>query len=298
MSTNLRIRFAAAYRRCVDEVLRYLTPAMQQELARHNVGWATGATDFGEYLRRSEPRFFRAYQVLAARPGAASLCDIGGFWGVFPMTLKELGVQEVTMTEALGYYSSAFDGLFEAIRARGVRIVDFDPFDAASPTPGQYDVITVMAVLEHYPHSLASFMGQMLRMLKPAGRLYIEVPNIAYWPKRLQLLRGRSPLVSVEAIYRSAVPFIGHHHEYTLPELRGLAQLAGLRVIAVDAFNCSVDWSFRYALSNPLFAFMSWFKKDSREVISAEMMPVAQDVSLRPTDPEPLQTSHAGIHGS
>jgi ubiquinone/menaquinone biosynthesis C-methylase UbiE len=54
-----------------------------------------------------------------------------------------------------------------------------------------FDVVYCAMVLEH----LFDYMGplkEMNRVLKPGGRILIEVPNVNYWPNRLLMLFGRN----------------------------------------------------------------------------------------------------------
>lgn len=246
-------KFSAIYDQSCDAVLAHYTPVMQEEMSRHCVDWAPGKFDFSVYLRYSAERYYYAYCEIV-ESGAKTLCDVGGFWGVFPITMKRLGFA-VSMTEALKYYSSSFDDLFAEVRRQGVEIIDFDPFEQDVAALGRtFDALTLMAVLEHYPHSHAFVMKNMRDLLSPDGVLYIEAPNIAYLPKRIGLLRGRSPLVAIESKYHSKVPYIGHHHEFTMDHLRTLVDLSGFTVGNEFYYNYSTripgtfaQW-LRYAL--------------------------------------------------
>ena len=261
--------FNNIYRDVVGAVLKYWTPQMQEELSKHNIGWVNGSTDFSQYLKCSTIRFYKAYRAFVCARGQ-SLCDIGGFLGVFTITLKRLGVEDVYMTESLQYYSNAFDDLFGYIREKGVAIIDFDPFTEHVVLPGRFDMVTAMAVIEHYPHSLKTFMSNLKTMLKENGRLYIEVPNIAYWPKRIQMFKGKTPLVNISDVYNSDTPFIGHHHEFTISELRDLAKLSGLDVTAENFYNYSPGGLLmpKSVVRNPLSFIAYIFLKDARECIA------------------------------
>jgi hypothetical protein len=144
------------------------------------------------------------------------------------------------MTESLKYYGESFTPLFDQIRKAGVAIRDYDPFSSEGELGKRFDLVTVMAVLEHYPHSLRTFMTNVKPLIADGGRIFIEVPNIAYWPKRTALLMGQTPLASISDIYGSDEPFIGHHHEFTLAEVRELVRLAGLRIVDEETFNYSL----------------------------------------------------------
>jgi 2-polyprenyl-3-methyl-5-hydroxy-6-metoxy-1,4-benzoquinol methylase len=172
------------------------------------------------------------------------------------------------LTESLRYYGTSFDGLFDYIRTQGVRIVDYDPFKPG-PVPHQYDIVTVMAVLEHYPHSLKVFMTNMTSMMLPTGTLYIEIPNIAYWPKRMSLLRGHTPLVDLENIYKSKTPFIGHHHEFTITELRKLVSWSDLEIVREFFYTYSVAESLWKRLRNkPLETTVQLLWPETRECMA------------------------------
>jgi 2-polyprenyl-3-methyl-5-hydroxy-6-metoxy-1,4-benzoquinol methylase len=261
--------FDVIYQESVRIVFEHWTEAMQAELAAHCHAWGPGLYDFKNYLEVSSIRFYKAYRSFADEGISQSICDVGGFWGVFPLTLKKLGF-DVSMTESLKYYGQSFSNLFDCIAEHGVTIFDYDPFEPDAVSPGQFDVVTVMAVLEHYPHSLKTFMENVRGMLGPGGKLYLEVPNIAYWPKRIELLRGRTPLAQLSDIFQSDTPFIGHHHEFTIAELRDLVRLSRMSIVSEDFYNYTLPASpgLKKRIRFPLMFLMFSLLKDSRECMA------------------------------
>jgi 2-polyprenyl-3-methyl-5-hydroxy-6-metoxy-1,4-benzoquinol methylase len=264
--------FEQVYQESVRQVLGHWTREMQLELAAHCYGWHPDRFDFSRYLRASLPRYYRAYISICQFAQGRFVCDVGGFWGVFPVTLQRLGFQ-VTMTESLKFYSGSFHKLFDFVRTTGVTIVDVDPFEPLLCPVGRFDGITLMAVLEHYPHSPKQLLDNVVGMLNNSGTLYVEVPNIAYWPKRMALLRGETPLVPIRDVVRSSSPFIGHHHEYTMIELRELLGYVGLRIVKEEFFNYSQEGTiFRQFSNYPLQTLAFWAWPDSRECLAVTCM--------------------------
>jgi 2-polyprenyl-3-methyl-5-hydroxy-6-metoxy-1,4-benzoquinol methylase len=260
--------FDRVYQQAVRDVYAYWTPTMQARIAANNRTWEPGAFDFLNYLQASSVRFYAAYRTLLEFAPKRRVCDIGGFWGVLPITLRTLGFS-VAMTESLRLYGDAFAPLFQAVAARGIAVVDYDPFQPGATLGQRFDAATAMAVIEHYPHSLEPFFENLIRLLEPRGVAYLEVPNIAYWPKRVALLLGTTPLVDARVIYRSAVPFVGHHHEYTMQELRGVAELAGLEVLHEEFFNYSLRGAgWRRTLHRPLESLAFAVAPSTRECMS------------------------------
>lgn len=258
--------FRKIYLESVAESLQFWSPQLQKEISLHNEGWRPEKTNTKEYLECSWIRYWKVFEELQVNK-VKSVCDVGGFWGAFPIALKKLGF-DVCMTEALKYYSNSFTPLFDFIRSKGVTIHDYDPFDEKVNLP-QYDAVTVMAVLEHYPHSLSFFMSNMKSLLNSNGLLFIDVPNIAYFSKRLKFLVGITPLTSIESIYSSQIPFIGHHHEYTRSELRTLAALSSFRIVKEDCFNYTSSRiiSLRSVLLHPLRSLAFILIPTTREVL-------------------------------
>lgn len=264
------IEFKKLYDAELVNVLRYLTPEMQNVISKHNYGWRSGELDFAIYLKASVKRFYVAYENICESQ-AASVCDVGGFWGIFPIVLSRLGVKCVAMTEALKYYDSAFDGLFNYIRSKGVEIIDIDPFLPNHNVLPTFDFVSALAVIEHYPHSLRIFMDNFKKFMNQNGIGYIEVPNIAYLPKRVALLRGDTPLSSLRHIYLSQIPFTGHHHEFTSHELDELAYLCDLQVVSKNFYNYSVPNGLYYKFRFPILTIFCALNKNFRECIAVVM---------------------------
>ena len=70
-------------------------------------------------------------------------------------------------------------------------------------------------------------------MLIKKGFLLLETPNLTYWPNRVKLLKGESILPPIETIYKSEIPFTGHHHEYTIKEIKSLAEITGFNLVKI-----------------------------------------------------------------
>ena len=253
-----REHFKHVYHGAINDVLGYWNSEMQAQIALHNVGWCEGRTDFGAYLYYSELRYWIAFDMMQRSGVFTSWCDVGGFLGAYPLALRRLGI-DVAMTECIEFYGNSYSGLFDYLQREGVEIINIDPFEPGQKLVRAFDVVSVMAVLEHFPYSPKCFLEFVHGLTAGASnRVYLEVPNIAYWPRRWALLRGGTPLVKIGDIYKSAVPFIGHHHEYTWEELNELAGLAGFEVVNGARYNYSFvgPWIKRF-ISDPLLTLMS-----------------------------------------
>ena len=177
---------------------------------------------------------------------------------------------EVNMTEALKYYSDLYNTFFDYVKSRNVSIVDFDPF-MESYQGKTYDMVTIMAVIEHYPHSLSFLFENIKNMMHTDSILCLDVPNLAYIKTRISFLLGNSPLSPASLIYKSAVPYIGHHHEYTLNDIRELFALSPFVLTKLISHNYTPNRiiNFINTITNPLI-LLNIFFEGTREVIYLE----------------------------
>lgn len=94
---------------------------------------------------------------------------------------------------------------------------------------GYFDIIIASDVLEHIfdPYF---FVRECARMLRENGRLILHVPNIAYLPRRLNLLLGRFPMTSDEIGWDG-----GHLHYFTRASLKKLLEDEGYHIINITS---------------------------------------------------------------
>jgi SAM-dependent methyltransferase len=238
VSSAPRTEFATAYAEAVRAIVPFLTPERLETLARHNPGWRH--FDLAAYLENSRVRYQAALDVFARHTSMSlptRFLDIGGFLGAFPLALCRLGVR-VTLTERYDYYGGSLDELRDFLVAEGVEVWDNDLTEPLEPLPGErFDLVAAMAILEHLAHSPRPLLRNAHALLSENGRLVCDVPNIGYWPVRIGLLRGRSPLAPIADIYEAQVPFTGHHHEYTTDELAAVLEWSGFAVDELLTLN-------------------------------------------------------------
>lgn len=233
-------RFRSVYSAAVADVLPFLGREKLTGLARHNPGWGPDRHDVGGYLRASVTRYAMALELFAKAGGTLHelrVLDIGGFMGALPLTLARMGAR-TTLTERYDYYDGAFDDLRGYLVDAGVEIWDLDltgPVDL--PEPRQFGLVTNMALLEHLAHSPRPVMENTAVALAPGGRVLVEVPNLAYWPKRVSLLAGRTVHPPLPDVYAAQEPFTGHHREYTRHDLEQLFELSGFVLDRMATFN-------------------------------------------------------------
>lgn len=110
-----------------------------------------------------------------------------------------------------------------------------------------------MAMIEHLPSSPKILLDNLYRVTAENGKLILEIPNIAYWPNRLRLLRGRSIHPAIDEYYESKPPFLDHHREYTEQELRQVLRWSGFAIDDLLTFNYTLDMRD----SRPLFERLS-----------------------------------------
>ncbi|CAN5431464.1 hypothetical protein BH11PSE11_BH11PSE11_02530 [soil metagenome] len=200
--------------------------------------------DWASYVTLSAIRMVRSLRLLRNRvkPGAKVL-DFGSYFGNFSMMLADAGYK-VTALDSYDQYGPCFSGVKSLLENSGVTLVNDLDAEDASTRLADFDVVLLMGVIEHVPHTPRFLLERIRSLLSPNGLLILDTPNHAYLYNRQKLARGESVFPSIQAQYRTEIPFAGHHREYTASELDWMLETAGFSVLDFEAFNFSL-----YALS-------------------------------------------------
>src|SRR5579872_4011112 len=100
-----------------------------------------------------------------------------------------------------------------------------------------FDAITIIATLEHV-FSPIDVLKEIKRILKPSGQLIIEVPNMAFLPRRLSLIFGRAPTTSDEGLYKD-----GHLQYFSKDTLVSILEKEGFKILKIT--NSGIGYKFR-----------------------------------------------------
>lgn len=236
-------------------------PADWSAISKHNVGWRKERFDASQYLRDSERRYAKVLKLLPQTQGARIL-DVGGFLAAFPLTLRRLGY-EVTIAEKFDYYGNALDGIAQLLADNDVTVIDKDFTESSDmgSLRDTFDGVTCMAVAEHLAHSPRDLIENIHSVLRPGGDFAFEVPNLAFWPRRYSFFfKGNTVLAPMDDVYHSAIPFTGHHREYTIDDARYVIKQGKFEIVDEYFFNYGINtrnvWHIiKYA---PAFLFREW----------------------------------------
>ena len=198
--------------------------------------------DWSNYIKLSEARVVRALACLERRHVSGRVLDVGSYFGNFSLALAS-GGYHVTALDSYGAYSPSLDRHVAAMRDAGISVEDtavIGKDDLAGFEGASFDAVLCMGVIEHVPHTPRMLLAAIDRILKPGGFLVIDTPNLAYEYQRHKLMAGQSVFAPIEAQFETAVPFEGHHREYTSSEIRWMMERIDYREIEIEMYNYSI----------------------------------------------------------
>ena len=102
-----------------------------------------------------------------------------------------------------------------------------NPFPFAD---AQFDTLIAMTVIEHLYDPFHAF-GEVARVTRPGGDLFVNLPNIAALRCRLQLLMGRMPITSTPQWFDMREWDGSHLHYFTVSDVRRIGALYGLELV-------------------------------------------------------------------
>lgn len=222
-----------------DKILEIIKNKQLDELSRHSPGLI--GFDWSGYLRLSAIRIGYAYRALQ-REGMpkGKVLDLGSYFGNFALAFKALGYH-VDALDSYQKYGSSFVSIVDMLKVEGIGILDFDQVGYALEgiASESYDVVILMGVIEHVPHTPKALLIAVDRVLRRGGVLVLDTPNLAYEYKRVLAQSGKSTNCPIEIQFDTEIPFEGHHREYNTEELLWMIERIGHKVLSVEHFNYS-----------------------------------------------------------
>ena len=205
-----------------------------------------------DYWREFNRYRFNLKQLLPLLSANGSVLDLGAGNGVMSLAFQATGAN-VTVADNWRPYSAEdpelekpsmhhmgdHDQILDRYRRHNIHTIETDLLKGSLPIDdGTFDIVILMAVIEHFPGSPRKILEEAKRVLKPGGVLVIEVPNVAALRNRLKLLIGRTIHFSIEDWYRSD-PFYGHFRELTRAELKKYVQFLGMETMWIRTSDSS-----------------------------------------------------------
>ena len=188
-------------------------------------------SDCQEYWRFHRKRYFWTGDLLnqligqlrSKRGNKITLLDIGLCY----QTLLFLKLFPDISIHTLGYR----DGRY--IHEGKLKHIDCDLNDTYYPGKCtnehfyNYDVITMLEVIEHLYTSPLQVFIYLNQLLRPGGLLVVQTPNAVSLSKRIAMLKGYNPFEQIRDNMRENP---GHFREYTRHELCHMATLRGFTI--------------------------------------------------------------------
>lgn len=198
------------------------------------------------YFRGHRTRLYETCRKfdLFRRP-LGDVLEIGPFYSYTPVLLRD----RAKTYRVLEGDDSGADALKPLYAEHQVELQTVDLFDVFGPVRGAQhrlpyasdscDTILCWETMEHFGFNPVSFVQELLRIIRPGGRIYLTVPNRASGEALFSLLTNRYQREGVDAYFKFAGyecngkrAFLGFHwREYTLAEFSHLFQRAGFRIV-------------------------------------------------------------------
>lgn len=166
------------------------------------------------------------YHMLAQQRQLNRVLDIGCSAGNFLLPITKI------CREAHGVDIAPFPGAWDVLRDHynvHCQVFDFDKGNLPFPD-GHFSAITMIMVLEHV-FNVHHAVSEIARVLEPGGVAIVQVPNIAYLKRRLELLAGKMPVTADQSDLEFTKSWDGQHlHNFTLDSLKMIFGRFGLEI--------------------------------------------------------------------
>ena len=259
-----------AYEDALDFLAPFVTYKVCKEIARFDRTMDPDRPfDMLGYLRRSLLRYRKLFQR-DLKPNAKWL-EVGVLFPALPIALANLGFK-VSVVEEFSFYPPEIIEMYNEVSKRySLNVISKNIVSLEDGNPlERYDYVSLLGVIEHLPHTPRLLLENIHSCLVESGTFFLDVPNVYYIANILRFLRGQHLQPSIAALYDSAIPFVGHHREYKVSDLRYVLERSRFTIVRLETFNYSIDFSPRRLLKPTGFAALLSQMPPWREILFAE----------------------------
>jgi SAM-dependent methyltransferase len=199
-----------------------LRPTFDRIYSSHIVG--TGFCESDDYYRYDKERYWRSLELFSELdlPQPANILEIGG--GQMAVLCKLLFNDNCVV----GDISERYVAPLEKVGVPFIRYNLLEPSDLPSKEQS-FDCIILLEVIEHIPLPAYVVFGNIQRLLKKGGILFLTTPNLFRLRNLVRMILGN------EFLDHFALPEpeegLGHQLEYSAPHLRWQLERAGMEVL-------------------------------------------------------------------
>ena len=154
---------------------------------------------------------------------------------------------KTAVAQVLGYECTAVDDLQDDWHLRGNNVERIEAFaqnmgvkfsrDFKPPAEKSFDMVMMNDVLEHIHDSPRELLNTLVSGLRPEGYLFVTVPNLANFRKRLALLRGKTNLPNYDLYYWYKGVWRGPQREYVRGDLVSMCDNLGLEIVELKGVH-------------------------------------------------------------
>lgn len=169
------------------------------------------------------------------------VCDLGGYFGIISHSIRSLGYD----VDLVDNYSRISGSEMRALQ-RWWEVARISPHHCDLQDPelelpfadSSFDVVALLAVIEHFASSPRLVLQETYRILRPGGHLILDTPHAGALGVRLGfLLHGEGVWSNIDDFYAGDIPYWGHKRCYSRRELEYILREAGFQTVTVDLFE-------------------------------------------------------------
>jgi SAM-dependent methyltransferase len=232
------------------------------------------------YVTRHRHEYIRTVRdTLQFRPpnsGSVRILELGAFFGVNCMALRDLGYQVTAadVPEFMDQPAQVERYAQRGIATKGIRLEDYIlPFEDDS-----FEVIIMCEVLEHLNFNPLPLLKEINRIGSPNSIFYLSLPNAAQIYNRIRVLRGKALGVEIEEFFTQLDPqsseiVNGHWREYTGSEVREILERLGYRIEKQYYFSLGETQpssSLRKLAARFFYEKLPWLKENQTTIAVKE----------------------------